>query len=715
MAVEQPRQNMEDFDANYATSLPSPEAVRERFTQALRFWERRNRLIKAVREMIAGQNKIPMPKQTMYKPRIVRSYLLAAAINEKRARFLNMPEVAVIPDGIGIDHQTKASDKERALNEAMAIIDRNGDSSAWDRALTDAIALDEGVELIERAPAAFWPELMIDPKTGKTKLELIFEDPEAFKKAREEYKKQYGLPMRSIYVPLEHFFPIYEASTIVECFHIEYRSLRSVLGNAAFSSEARAELARYLGSSKDGGLSTDVCILRYCNQWWYAYYALTPASTNNRYDVYSNASLNTLHDPLLENMVGQPILLMAYEHGLGRVMYNTIPGRFGGWKTGRNGIEPVMNALIEMNQAADILLSQVATNIGARYWPNLKVTLNPEWRGATTATPPRAPTISDGEPIALYIGEQIEPIFRPEADPMAQWMFSELYRQFQNIAGSAVVMGGREPGVDSGYQHNLQITQSEHLDEKIEMNLSVAVRNRCEIIAAHIKALGEPVWVGITEKDKKSKGKVVRYIQLKPDDFTPMPRIDARVRKPKPIDFLTSLRAARDASADRRGRGTPLLSDDTIYELILNISEPDEEMRKIWLQNEIQKLFDSGFITQKITEKLNMRFFEDAPKLDENAGQADSALIAAMQQGAPVANQLGGVSEEVANLVGINGTNDIVDRMQPPAPPPPVGSINQQPLDEGPRRVGGLPYGAPQPEQVIANAIRQGMRGGRRV
>lgn len=714
------RDSVGDISGDYATTLPSSEEVKNRLRAVLEYWQHRNTVIDRVRKIVSGKNPIPVPKSTLFSPRIVRSFLLASTINEKRARFLSVPEVAVIPEGYGVDAQKRSSDIERALNEAMLVIDANGKNDAWDRAVTDAILLDEGIELIERAPAAFWPELVVDVGNGKTKLEMLYEDPEAYKKAKEEYKKLAGFPIRATYVPLESFFPVWEGHVMVEAFHIEYRSVRSVIGNRIFSLDARQEIAAAVGSDKGTGINSRITIVRYCNEWWYAYYALV----NDVNDI----AKGPLPDPAVSlTNLGRPILLYAYEHGLGRVPYNSIAGRYGGWRTDRNAIEPILNALVEMNQSADILLSQIGTNIGARYWPNLKVTLNPEFRGSTTASTIKPPQLVDGEPFVMYVGESIEPIFTPAADPMAQWMFSEIVRQFQLISGSRAIYGQREPGVDNGYQYNLQITQSEHLDEKIEMNLAEAVRERCEIIAAHIKAMDETVWVGVPESTKEDK-RYIRYISLSPKDFYPMPRIDARVRKPKPIDFLTSLRAARDASADRRGRGTPLLSDDTIYEMILNIKEPDKEKRRIWIQNEMQNLLDSGFIAEKITERLNMKFFMDAVPLSQAASQADPALIAAMQQGAGIAAKQGGISPQVANIMQNPGVAAPVNvqgmippqgpqPVEPPEPPMPTPSQtmsgNQQPNDSGIRRVGGVPPGNPQYEQIIANAVRNGMRGGR--
>lgn len=688
------------FNLNYSTTLPTNSELTERFKEAVKYWKGRNNLIKLVRDMIEGKNRIPVPKKALFAPRVVRSYLLASSINEKRARFMNVPEVAVIPDGIGVVHQQEATEKERAFNGAMMIMDKNGQTSSWDRAVMDSIALDEGVELIERAPAAFWPELVVDESTGKCKLEFLYQDADAFAKAREEYKKISGLPLRSVYVPLESFFPIYEGNNIVECFHVEYRSLRSVLANKMFSPEAKAELAASYGNARDGGLSQQVMIIRYCNKWWYAYYAAMPSE--------KDVQIRNISDFTNLEYVSSVRLLMSYEHAVGRVLYNTVPGRFGGWKAGKNGIEPIMNALCELNQVADTILSQIATTVGARSWPNLKYILNPEYRASNTATTPKPPAIEEGVPITMYVGEDIKPIFSAEPDPMAQWLYTEVVRQFHMIAGSQVLHGGREPGVDSGYQHNLQITQSEHLDEKIEMNLSEAVINRCEIIAGHIKAMGETVWVATSELNRKDRTKSTIYISLKPQDLYPMPRMDARVRKPKPIDFLTALRAARDASANRYGPGTQLLSDETIYEQILNIAEPDTEMRRIWMQNVRQRLFASDYVINRITERLNMKFFQDAPPLNAASSGIDPALLAAMQQGLGETVGAGGISPDVAKAVlGKDIEQNPVNEMVP--------TQNQQEGDDGVRRPGGLPYGSPQMEQVIANAIRVGQAGGRRI
>ena len=71
------------------------------------------------------------------------------------------------------------------------------------------------------------------------------------------------------------------------------------------------------------------------------------------------------------NTIGEPVLLHAYEHNLGQSIYNTIAGRFGGWKSSTNRIEGVAKGLLELNQAADEVFSQVITNVRAKYWPTL--------------------------------------------------------------------------------------------------------------------------------------------------------------------------------------------------------------------------------------------------------------------------------------------------------------------------------------------------------
>lgn len=674
--------------ANFTHELPTPQVMGERFREAVTFWSRRNAFIRAVRDMVNGRNQIQKPRPSQYVPVEVRSYLLTAAVNEKRARFLPVPEVAVIPESIGDERQAQATKLEKAINRAFYELERNGGGNTWEMVKTDAILLDEGVERIERFPGLAWPEL-VSIDGSPTRLEELYgHDKNAYKKAREEYKKQCGFPMRAVYVPLENFFPINDVPNPVEAFEVEFRSVRSVISNRMFSPEAKAALLEMYGHLSDAQqIRTIIPVVRYSNLWWYGYY------------VYGSREWGPDTTPNIESIpvAGVPVLAYAYEHMLGRIPYNQVYGRFGGWRYQTNQIEPVMRALLEINNATDALLSQVATNVRARYWPNLKWKLSPD--RALDGKTPVPPNFNPGEPIPLYTDEDIEPVFRAEVDPMAQWLYAELVNQFHKIAGSPVLYGDREPGVRTGYHHALQISQAEHLDAILESNMAEGAMRRAELIAAHVKAMNERVWVSARETHRRSERKYVEWVYLDPQDLYPMPELDARVRRPRSFDITLAVRTAREASAPRRNGAGPLLSDDTIYEQILGIDDPDREKRRIWYQTEIEKLFADDFVTNIIKQRINMRLFEGAPSIPASAGQQiDPALAQAISASG------GQLSPEVMAAVGAG--------MVPPNQP----ATPQANIDTGGIPLpGGYAPGEPQPKQVegVATAnILRALQGG---
>src|SRR3990167_11213740 len=235
---------------DYLSQLPDTNAFREGLEFALNFWQPRNRYIELVREMLEGRNSIAAPANTSYKIKTIHTYSLASIINEKAARFTHMPTIQVVPEDEEDTSISFANNLEKAINIAFGEMERRSDGDVWSRLILDALILDEGVERIERAPAAFWPEVMA-MKDGQ--LTAILENT-----ITEKLKKQYGLPLRSVYVPLENFFPIYEGTTIVESYEVELRSLRSVLRNPLFQN--KDTLMQYSPNTAEG-LRTQVSLV----------------------------------------------------------------------------------------------------------------------------------------------------------------------------------------------------------------------------------------------------------------------------------------------------------------------------------------------------------------------------------------------------------------------------------------------------------------------
>ncbi len=571
--------------------------------------------------MLEGLNAIEAPTGTPYKIRTLHTYSLAALVNEKAARFTQLPLIQVVPEDEELESRAISSDLETAINVAFVEMERRSDGDVWSRAAIDAIYIDEGVERIERAPAGLWKEVVIINEDGSISLPMQDEN---FSKLTREVKKRAGLPVRSVYVPLENFFPIYEGPTLVESFETELYPLRAITSNPLFSGSS--DILRGIAGNEINSLRQSVTLVHYVNLIWHAYFIMSPGTTHESTGFqWPNLNAEAL------DAVGHPILLHAYKHNLGQSIYNCIPGRFGGWKTNHNRIEGVNKGLLELNQAADEVISQVTTNVRAKYWPSLQQKFNPELRGYDTGSAPRAINPPEGQSIALYTDESVEPLFEAVDDPAIPWLYDQIQSQIARLGGSPALFGMNAPGVETGYHQSLQITQAEHLDEKIEQHLSIGAARRAELILRHIKEmdLGE-VWVHATQTNYKGK-KSGKFHSIDPDDLNPLPRLDAQVRRPRPVDLAASIRAALEASSEREGKG-PLLSDDSIRQSFLNITAPDVEKHKILVEQQQTRLIQSGFLDGKIAQALNMLLaVENVPQVG-NPNEASPAALEATRQ-----------------------------------------------------------------------------------
>lgn len=479
---------------DYRIEVPDSEYIRDGLNFAIQYWRGRNSFITDVRKMLAGENAIQAPISSQYKIRLMHTYLLASIVNEKAARFLHQPEIQIIPDDETPEARARSTELEQGISRAFYEMERRGDPDSWSKLVVDSILIDEGVERIERATAAFWHEL------GSFKEQIL----------RDNYKKEQGIHMRSVYVPLENFLPVYEGPTQVESYEYEMRSLRSVMTNPTFD---KSQL-RNFDMGTDKGLSQLITIVHHVNQQYHSYWALTPSQS-----AYNWPSIATTLE--VPTYGGDPVLLYSYKHGLNRTIYNCVAGRFGGWKTSTNRIEGVGKGILELNQRADEIASQVLTNIGAKYWPSHKWTIDPDRRGyAVGGTAPKAPNVKEGEPIVLFIGEDLKPQFEPKEDPTVPWLFDQIKEQLGKLGGSPVLFGMRQPGVDTGYHQALQITQGEHLDEKIEQHLVQGAINRATLFFQHVRAGKEEVFAHFAQEDSKGH-KQGKYVSIKPDELFP--------------------------------------------------------------------------------------------------------------------------------------------------------------------------------------------------
>ena len=578
---------------------------------------------------MSGRNTVNAPTVTKYTIKVVHTYVLATLVNEKLSRFLSIPEVQVIPndeiDPEGREHSTRI---ERGLNVMQSEMERLGDGAVWDRVLLDAILLDGGVERIDRSPRHFWPELVAKEGTADQLTDL----------KREAYKKEMGIPIRATYVPLEYVYPIYDGSFVTQNFEYEIRSLESIL-------RAYPENSRELSHLREDRKTKDLYVLHVSDAKHHAIYAML----NNK----GNLSEQLRNNRELEKPEGELIYLDSYEHKLGRVPYNFVSGRFGGWKTSEGGIVDIGKGILHHNEILDELATQVYTNIRATKWPAWKFYVDPEKRGFNEKGPPKPPVVAEGGDITMYVGEDLQPLQQPQEDPVVSWFYTLMQGQLTRLGGNPALFGESQPGVRTGYQQALQISEAEGVDAKLESHLAQGVVNRATLIALHIRALNEEVYCHYTQT-KKGK-KTGSYIRVDPEDLTPMPRFEARVRKPRPVDFIAAIRAAIDASSEREGKG-PLLSDDTILSDILAREAPDIEYKKKLMERGKIKILESGLLEKRVGDALNIKMAqESAPQIDPNmVPGVDPALIQAIQMIVQQSLGQGGINPATLNATVVN-------------------------------------------------------------
>ena len=611
---------------------PEPERLKQDLHYIREYWVPRNELVETTRRYLSGRNVIEAPTRVRYKIKPVHTYVLASVVNEKTARFMSLPGLqVVVSDALDPEERAISSKIERALSAIQYDMELKGDGDVWGRVTLDAILLDCGVERIDRAPQSFWPELAQMQASG------------ASDELRAGYKKERGSPLRSTYIPLEYTFPEYDGSVIINNFEIEQRNLRAIVNNPSFDSEGIAELK----SRDDNGKVRDILILHHSTQNHHALYAIVPSSGG-----YTNQVRND--QERVWQTTGELVFLHSYEHSLGEVIYNYVSGRFGGWKTSEGGIIDIGKGIVHLNGILDELATQIYTNIRATKWPAFKATLDSEKRGYQEKGPPKAPTMEEGQDVTLFVGEDLVPLFAPVEDPVTSWFFNMVQGQISRLGGNPSLFGESQPGVRTGYQQALQIAEAEGVDAKLEQHMAQGAIKRGTLIMKHVRALDEEVW---SHEITKVRGKKFgNYIVMKPEWLSPLPRLDSKVRKPRPVDFLAALRASREASDDRNGKGA-LLSDITIREEILAREEPDIEEKLVLTESTKNQVIQTGILAQRVGDALNIKLAKEmAPAVDPNMlANIDPAAMQAIQQIAQQSVGQGGINPNLLARTNAQG------------------------------------------------------------
>ena len=681
--------------------LPSTTQLRSMVGTLLDRYGKRDRLIQRMRQAIDGKNPVKVPKSVQFKAVVAHTYHLNAIFNEKVSRYKSEPEAKVIPIGrngkVAKSHRDDAEELEKGINATIEQVSSQGSERAWSRVIWDLHVADAGVEKWLRAPNAFWPKLVpyktdpTDPESEDTnELLQVFSDPKLYEKAKEDYKRQCGVPLTRMWVPIERFYPVFEGPMLVEGFEFSERSLRSILNNKLFDTTS---LSGY-NKGADGGLSQQVVIMEYSNPVWHAYYALGPSS-------FGSSEWPTLTQTKSMSL-GQPILLHAYKHGLGEPVYNYIAGRGGGWLSGDSRQEGVMEALLDLNQQADELHSQLATLVRNTSWPTRAVFYDREAR-ASDDGPPKAPAIQEGEMIALFNTEKVENIMQSLPDyRLAEWKYEQVVQRMNALAGSPALFGERSPGVSTGYHQQLQLTQAEHLDAQIEEAIARGVKQGVTKVFLHVKAMGEKMYVFSPELKGARDRNSGQYICIDPSKLDPIPQIAAKVRDPRPTDLLSAAQTFIQLTQIRPGHNTPAVPDAWAREELLGIHNPEDMERDIMEQSfreAVSNPATNPLIVQDIMQRLGMELAQRQAATvtpDEVAGASPAVrgAIGQMNQPGGEASQMGGISPMNAGAQ-IDGNRK-------------AATTGAAGLLKGVG--GGLAPGQPQPAQTFGRG-RQVMRG----
>lgn len=679
-------------------SLPEPQVLQAMLSRLLDLYDKRNTLITRMRLHLEGQNPIKVPAAMQLKGVATHTFHLNAIINEKTSRYKTEPEIKCIPvakaSAPAQKIRTQASELEKAINVALYTLGTRDADAVWSHLKEDVHLFDAGVEKYIAIPKQKWPDivparyLMKDEETGEEYEEETAKDEmyrrlekdgrlADYEKEKDAYLHDAGIPIMRAYVPLERSFPVFEGNTLVEMFELEERSLRSVLKNPIFNTES----LRGYSLGEDGGMSQKVVIMHYCNDTDYAYYALGPSSESTR-AWPRMASARTLSR-------GTPVLLHSFKHNRKGTIYNYVAGRGGGWKDGTSRMEPIMNAVLTLNQDQDELYSQINTFIRNNLWATRVWKVSRESRGPDEGLP-KAPTIPEGGLIPIWNDEQIENMVQnlPEFG-LATWAFDTRERRIDALVGSPALFGDRQPGVNTGYHQQLQVTMAEHLDAEIEAALAAGAVNGVQIFLEQIRDLGEKVYCQSIKQEKGGK-QMAEYVCIDPKALDPMPMLAAKVRDPRPIDMVTAGQTAIQLTQVRPGHDTPLVSDEYALTEVLGVEDPEEMDRTKWREKMTKQLMGGPMLAQELGKRLGLALVEaGSPGVIDpsTAGQASPAMQGAVKE----LNESG----EAAALGGVQPANLVAQA---------EGRVQSGATGVGAGMGGGPSMGAPQPQQAVGRA-----------
>lgn len=663
---------------------PDPEYIARALPELFEIYEVRNEWIAKMRAHVNGENKIKVPTDTPYTVMTIHMMSLRAALNERLARFLQVPKYRITPPGWSDPAQNYASTNERALNEMMYWIRRQKDD--YGRCIADVLTFEGGCMRWEPNTMAAWPRLMVDAYNEDDvvkEVRLQGGDEEKQKRERERYKQSLGNDSLTklfshTYVPFECYYPFPEGGEKPEDIEIEFRSVRKILESKLFSKQAMSALAAQV-DDEFVSLRDVAPIVRYCDDKIYAYYLIPEVFKPSK----DQTLIRTLTEKFKDKTPQHMSLLYYYEHSAGLSLYTEYTGSEGGWTAGSNEkLIGKLRALEELNSARDDLASQEYTTIRNLQWPKMVVKQKME-RPAQPLNdndPRKVATHGTGN-IYLYEGEEIGPMFQGFENPLLRGFKGDVIEGLSKLTGAPGLFGMHQSGVEGGFQEATLLQQADSVFARTEANIVTSSVNDAIVVLSLIRAMGEKVWVRVPAKSAEGR-KYFQTLCIDPNQLEPMPVIDAIVKAPPAADQRQQLANYAAAVADISGPGTAAMTPVAAREAYLNIEQPDEMDMQVHLAAILGPL-SRDRISEEISKKYSFLSVAQQKAL-ANSAQVDPM---AMYAGDPaMAAQMGAFA---------NGM------------PPPGAEIQMQneqmnmPNPAGTQGMnGGLPLGVGQPEQT---------------
>ena len=702
---------------------PLPQYIQDNLVDLFRHYRERNDMYDEIMSHANGKNEIMKPKTAGYQVMTLHMWYVRSYLNERLARFLQIPHYRFIPSGISEPAQSEASYNEKCLNTLMYWARRGDDD--FGKAVADVLLIDGGAMAWEANMQAAFPRLTNVDEQGDDDItrgmptglrgeqdgdddlsdDVIAKRVEHANRdrvsAREKYKRAQGEEgVKKLFthrnVPYNAFFPFPDSSPHEEVIEIEFRSVRKVISNKLFDKAVTGKLRAR--TEKDGQTTfrDQVPIIRYCNQNVYAYY-LAPDDVMRGQDDGEGGLLNRF---IKQEQVSGVELLYAYEHNAGRPLYTHYRGMHGGWGAGDNAeVKGKIRAMMDISTAIDELCSQAFSNVRETFWPTLLFNLDVD-------RPEQPLNDSDAKKLThrgtadmyLFKGEEAKPMFQPRDNPIFNNLMERLTEAMAKIGGAPGLYGIHQSGVEGGFQENTLLQQADSQFARVENNIATSAQDDALVLLALVRAMGEKIPIRV-----KTRGRSRQYTEdlvLDPKTLDPMPMIDADVRLKNPGDMAVAIRNFLNATTDTAGPGTAAMARDKGRETFLGDEQPDDTDAML----KIQTVTDATWL--EIVQPLVMKRFglktakqalAEAPVLDMSGLPMDPDLAA---QAA-----MFGSGQMPTDPMAMPPTGmPPVDPMAPPMTPIPTGPNMQ---GQG----GGTPLGVGQPEAAAGRSLELAMMG----